>query len=238
MVDAECRDTDVCTTDRCVNNKCVHVFIPPPQCCKTNADCNTGGVCPPQCVNNMCVVVPPPLEMCGNMTDDDCDGKIDCMDPDCANLPPCIHRDPSSIRFGQPGAGLDLFSSHGKIKLRESVDVNSQEIGWELSNAQGVIYRASLRPGDLTPSVNPMLFSFQDPGARVGQGAHGGLYTVLLIASPRGNVAYKVRAYGDLSAATLPDMALHFYIGEQAFGVGGAWRRTSRGWIAPRAPLQ
>jgi len=32
----------------------------------------------------------PPVENCHNGVDDDCDGKIDCADPDCANFPSCI----------------------------------------------------------------------------------------------------------------------------------------------------
>ena len=32
----------------------------------------------------------PPVENCFNGIDDDCDGKIDCADPDCANFPSCI----------------------------------------------------------------------------------------------------------------------------------------------------
>ena len=37
-------------------------------------------------------------ELCANLADDDGDGKIDCADPDCASFPPCV---PSPPRGGE-----------------------------------------------------------------------------------------------------------------------------------------
>lgn len=47
--------------------------------------------------------------------------------------------------------------------------------------------------------------------------------------------SYTIEAYGDLSAAIEPQMALQFYVGDQSvFVMSGLWTQTSRGWRAPR----
>lgn len=175
------------------------------------------------------------------MTDDDCDGLIDCLDPDCARTPPCIRRDPSRIRFNEQPVGLDLFTSHGKVNVQQAVDVATQEVGWVLSNSRGVIYRGSLQPGDLTSNVNSRVLRFRDRAARLGQGQHDGIYKAEITVGYHGTISYHVKAYANLSAATDPEMALHFYLGNgpqgQAWGTSGKWRRTSRGWVAGRAEL-
>jgi hypothetical protein len=62
---AECGDGNQCTDDLCRGGVCDNVPIP---------DCT------------VCVPVP---EVCGDGLDDDCDGLIDCADPDCAGGPGC-----------------------------------------------------------------------------------------------------------------------------------------------------
>jgi hypothetical protein len=191
--------------------------------------------------NADCTCCIPQTEICGNLTDDDCDGLIDCVDPDCAGTPPCIRRDPSRIRFNVRPVRLDLFTSHGKVGVQQSVEVATQEIGWVLSNSRGLIYRGRLQPGDLASKVNSKVLRFKDPAARLGQGQHDGIYKAKVTVGHRGTIAYHVKAYANLSAATDAEMALHFYIGHglqgQAWGTSGKWRRTSRGWVAGRAEL-
>jgi len=45
---------------------------------------------------------------------------------------------------------------------------------------------------------------------------------------------YKVVAYGDLSAATDPDMTIQFYLGNptRIYSHSEAWTRTATGWKA------
>jgi len=64
-VAADCKDTNVCTRDTCSEGVCRH---------------DIRGACA-QCV--------PDVEICGDAVDNDCDGSVDCADPNCAAAPGC-----------------------------------------------------------------------------------------------------------------------------------------------------
>jgi hypothetical protein len=166
------------------------------------------------------------------MADDDCDGLIDCDDPDCAGVAPCppIKRDPSRIVFGPPGK-LDRFTSHGRVEPGEPLDPSTVEVGWLLSNAQGPIFKAALIPGDFTVDPSHTTFRFVDRDARRGHGKRFGILRAR-IRITRGGTSYgfKIQAYGDLSKATDPDMVLQFYIGDHVFVHDQPWTRNGAGW--------
>ena len=177
---------------------------------------------------------------CSNAQDDDCDGLIDCADPDCPQPPetcPPIKKDPSNIRFGTPGAGLDVFSSHGRVEPDTSIDVMGSELRWLVTNnATGqVVYNGVLHPGDLTPNRSGTVFRYLDLDARLGQGRRFGIYRVKIRISRGGtSYGYKVQAYGDMASATGPNMSIQFYIGTpaQAFIHNEPWTSQSWGWKA------
>src|SRR5205085_631968 len=77
-----------------------------------------------------------PLEICLDLIDNDGDGQVDCLDPDCDCLP--IGRDPGAIRFGHPGAG-DLFAVHGSLKPGSALDPTTDAISFLLTNANGEV---------------------------------------------------------------------------------------------------
>lgn len=166
------------------------------------------------------------------MADDDCDGLIDCDDPDCAGIDGCppIKRDPSRIIFG--GAGnLDRFTSHGRVEPGHPIDVGSVEIGWLISSPRGPVFKAALIPGDFRANPKGTVFRFVDKDARRGRGKRFGISRAKIRITRRGtSYGYKIDAYGDLSAATDGDMALQFYIGDRIFVHDKPWQRQSNGW--------
>jgi hypothetical protein len=44
-------------------------------------------------------------------------------------------------------------------------------------------------------------------------------------------IHFRVKAYGDFSLATEPEMTLQISVGSNAGGVTKAWKKTNRGWI-------
>jgi len=206
-----------------------------------------------------CVPTGPEAGNCGDMTDNDCNGLIDCADPACGlstcvggtnNHQPCstpqgqvacvngggqcqcpiILKDPTAIKFGPPGAGLDQLTSHGRIIITDPVDVAGSEIGWLVSNARGPIYGALLPPFSMRVFQTHKLFTYKNPDALT----KGGVYKAQIRITRYGiSYGYKVEAYGDMSAATDPQMALQFYIGKRPTpGIhNGAWTRTKFGWV-------
>ena len=236
-VDSDCNDQDACTADECENGTCMHEPL-------TNL---------------------PAEQDCVDMEDNDCDGLVDCADPDCGDpngSPVCVGgsqnnkscasedlslacengggecrcgnivKDPSTIRFGEP---LDVFKSHGRIISVASIDVGASPVGWVLSNGSGTIYRGVLNPGDFQSNGDGTTFIYRDSDARLGLGKRDGIYKAKIRISRGGtSYGYKIIAYGDLSAATTPNMSLQFYINQpaRAFIHDKPWIRKSWGWKA------
>lgn len=198
--------------------------------------CDVDCGCPATCV--------PVPEVCNNMLDDDCDGLIDCDDTaDCPPPCPSIKKDPSTIKFGPPGAGLDAFKSHGRVEPTESVDVTANVVGWVVSNARGAVYRGVLQPSDWTVNTRGTVFRYVDKEARLGagRGKRDGIAKAKLRITRGGtSYGYKVLAYGDLSAATDPDMTIQFYLGNpsKTYSHSEPWKHTKAGWKATGFTLE
>jgi len=177
---------------------------------------------------------PGPETDCDNMVDDDCDGKPDCMDPDCDGVPPCppAPNDPTLIRFGR--SGLDLIKGHASLPM-SPVDVSASTVGVLLANQAGTIYSGSLPAGALTAGPSGTIFRYRNPDARLA----GGLYSVKIKQRRDGSAyTFGFTAYGDLSAATDPNMRLQFYVGESGnrpfITINKPWTQTPTGWRAPK----
>jgi len=168
------------------------------------------------------------------MVDDDCDGKTDCMDPDCDGVPPCppAPNDPTLIRFGR--SGLDLIKGHASLPM-SPVDVTASMVGVLLANQAETIYSASLPAGALTAGPSGTIFRYRNPDARLA----GGLYSVKIKQRRDGSAyTFSFTGYGDLSAATDPNMRLQFYVGESGdrpfITINKPWTQTPTGWRAPK----
>ncbi|HJQ85191.1 MAG TPA: hypothetical protein VKA21_13995 [Candidatus Binatia bacterium] len=205
--DPDCDDQDACTADRCEQGACV--YDP--------------------------VVDLPPESTCNDMVDNDCDGPIDCQDPDCAGIAPCprIRKDPTIIRFGHPGTGRDVMTSHGKIAL-PFVDMTAVDVSWLVSNRRGEIFRATVPAGAFRPGAGFRTYRYRDGGVRAGD-RHAGIYSARLRRLRDGSgYSYNVQAYGDLSRATDADMTIQIYVGDQVFIMSATWLPMPGGWRAPK----
>jgi len=174
------------------------------------------------------------------MIDNDCNGLIDCADPSCSNIFPCkrASKDPTVIKFGSAGR-LDRIRGHAKLTT-PPVDLTTTPVGVLLSNLNGAIYSKDLAAGMLIGNPNGTIFRFRNPDARTS----GGLYGVKIKRNIDGmSYTFSFAAYGDLSAATDPNMRLQFYIGTDPNAAADGrifitldtpWTKTANGWRAPK----
>jgi len=195
----------------------------------TSTTTTTTPVCVPQPENTKAA--------CNNLKDDDCDGQIDCEDPDCANVTPCrpARKDPTSITYGKPGSP-DRFRSQATLDMPPTNIVQSR-FAVLLTNPAGIVYKAQLGPGNTLPkAAGGTIFRFRDPAARSGRGNPQGIYSIKL-KQHRDGSGYTVRAeaYSDLSGATDARMHVQFYIGDNVFITSDApWTKLTHGWRAPK----
>jgi hypothetical protein len=85
MVATQCDDGDACTTDLCADGACVNLL---------DKDDDQDGFAPLECGGLDCndknpSVSPIAGELCGDGSDNDCNGVADCLDPACEGVPGC-----------------------------------------------------------------------------------------------------------------------------------------------------
>jgi hypothetical protein len=176
---------------------------------------------------------------CSDMIDNDCNGQIDCADPSCNGIFPCprARKDPTTIQFGRNGA-FDKIRGHAKLTMAP-VDITTMSVGVLLTQPSTVIYSNELAAGALTGAANGTIFRFQDLNAR----STGGFSSVKIKSNNDGSYTFSFAAYGDLSAATDPNMRLQFYMGTDPnaardgrifITLGTPWSQTRHGWRAPK----
>jgi hypothetical protein len=208
-----------------------------------------------------CIPTGPEAGNCNDTIDNDCDGKIDCSDTDCTTpakcqggtqdgqdcstaatlaactagvgICPCppILKDPTTITFGKNGA-LDRLKSHGRVDIPGTVDVLGSEVGWLLSKDTGRIFGVSVPPNTLLANNHRTRFrTLVNPLAKT----QGGIYKATVTVTRHGvSYGYRVEAYGNMSLATDPHMAIQFYVGNQPTSAihTEMWERTKTGWKA------
>ena len=164
-------------------------------------------------------------EICLDLEDNDLDGLIDCLDPDCDCLP--IGRDPGAIRFGKEGDG-DLFAVHGSLDPGTPLDPATDQITFLLSNDNGVVYSLVIPPGE-AKQIGRNLYRFRN---KLAQRTRNGLARFDLRYFPRRDIfTFVVKSYGDLSLATEAKMSVQLAIGDDGFLNTSTWQRLPRGWL-------
>jgi hypothetical protein len=187
---------------------------------------------------------PPNAEICNNLIDDDGDMLVDCDDEldcptgvqtcgaNCQFVAGCvdIEKDPAIISFDEGENGLDLLSIHGRFAQQSPTDAEAEGFGLVLTNAGGTIYRGVLADGLVrATSAGRKRWRFRDRLAR----SEGGFAGVSIRLRVRGGVQYvtfRLKLYGDLSAATEAHMTTQVVIGNDAASVTADWEPTSFGW--------
>ncbi len=186
------------------------------------------GVCRIHCANNV---------FCAGISSGaQCVGAQTC-DENCKLVENCqkLGRDPASIRFDRGAAGLDLFKMHASFFPRSQLDPVSDGFSVLLTNAEGVVYRASLLAGDMVSRRNGKRFAFSDRSAKQGNGVRDGLARIRLKLRMRNgvpNYSFSIKAWGDFSSATLPMMRTQIVIGNDGTSGQAEWRPTRFGWKA------
>jgi len=144
---------------------------------------------------------------------------------------PCKHPCVNKILFAS-GPQLDKLELHARIVPATSIDPAGETFVFELSNANGTIFSATLPPGAFATSKKRYIY--RNPAARTA----GGLYRVTISERHDANEGFRVDllAYGDLSAATLADMTTIIAVGGDGFFNSGPWNQLKHGWSLDFAP--
>jgi len=139
---------------------------------------------------------------------------------------PCKHPCVNKIRF-VPGPKLDILELHARIVPVSSIDPASEAFTVELTDGGGgTIFTATLNPGAFT--LRGKRYIYRNPAARTA----GGLFRVQIAERENAGDGYRVDviAYGDLSAATTPDITTFIAVGDDGFFDTSMWTQRSYGW--------
>jgi hypothetical protein len=114
--------------------------------------------------------------------------------------------------------------------------VNPIEDGFSigLSNEQGVIYSATLQPGDLVVRTRgPRSYVFKDATAKFGGGVRDGLFRVRIQirdADSPPTYRFKLKALAELNDANNPVITTHVFGVEDSAIIRATWKKTRNGW--------
>ncbi len=205
-------------------------------------DASTNPTCGDGIINGADQCDPPSAETCTNGVDDNGDNLIDCADPLCAYpatscdgncqlttacLP--ILDDPAKLTW-------NYVKIHGRFVPGTPVDPENEGFTFMLSNANGLIYRAELFAADLrfAGGKSTKRWKFRDKFAKRGMGSRKGLSTISMKTrnEPDGSVSYpfKVKAYGDMSNATVALMTTQISVGDDVSFVTAEWKGKPGHW--------
>ncbi len=206
-----------CAASSDCNFRCSHDLTTP---CTTNAACSA--LSPGSFCINGARCLCPDLPTSGFQT---CGGTCQTVSG-CG----CILNDPARIRFGNTPEQPGLLKIHGRFVFSGDMDPTADGFTFLLSNDAGIVYQASLLPGDLVGGKGR--YKFIDPLAKQGLGIRGGLGRVtvkLKIVKGALNYVFHVQAYGDFTAAS-SFMTTQVIAGNDTASLAGTWTAIAKGW--------
>jgi hypothetical protein len=146
---------------------------------------------------------------------------------------PCKHPCPNKIKFAN-APRLDSIELHARIVPISSIDPASEPVTVELSDPNGVLFTATLNPGDIKTTNGGKRWLYRNPAAKTA----GGIYRLSIAPRHDVNEGYRVDvlAYGDLSAATDPNISTFIVVGGDSFFDNGPWTPHKNGWMRDFTP--
>lgn len=154
------------------------------------------------------------------------DARVPILAP--SEIVGCPHC-PAKVSFRNP---YDYFAVAAVLDLPPTFDPRGHVVSVVLENSSGTILTYSLLPGELRKSGRH--FVYKDRQAR----KNGGILKVdMFYLSNAKHYRFKIRAYGDYSAADEADMRVRISVGPHLFAYEGTWRERQKGWYLRRLPL-
>jgi hypothetical protein len=137
----------------------------------------------------------------------------------------CHHNCPDKIRFSK----FDQLTVRSAFPIGAFIP-DDADLEITLENANGIVYSATLLPGDLSRRGKSLIFL--DRNAKKGTGFRDGLSKVKIQEVPNGlGMRVTIEAYGDLKDATDPTMTLTLRVGEHENSITDTWQQTNFGWF-------
>lgn len=128
-----------------------------------------------------------------------------------------------TFRDGRP----DLLVLRGVIPTAPTGDLAATPATIEVAGGLGTFFGHSLPAGALAQSGAVYL-------ARSPEAARsGGIGLLRIKLRPDGSADVALQAFGDLSAADLPQMTVRLTVGGQTYAASGTWRPRANGWRSP-----
>jgi len=217
----ECHVPGVCNPQ---TGQCTNPTATDGTACDDGSQCTAGD----QCVGGVCQgVIGDCLEVCTDQDDNDDDGLIDCLDPDCPNCTPitnpCGHPCVTQILFQR--RGLDLIRLQASFKPATPADPLTEQVGLLITNANGVVFADMLPPGAMKKAGKAWAATVKS--AKTG----GGIFKIKILLTADGSYRFNVRAYEEMSAsATLASMSVQLVIGDDAAVTTSTWAQIKAGW--------
>ncbi|MBM4266023.1 MAG: hypothetical protein FJ144_05325 [Deltaproteobacteria bacterium] len=136
----------------------------------------------------------------------------------------------AQIKFVPDPAAPDLLSVGARFvpNVGAIIDPFTNGMTFTLENANGVIFTETIPPFQFVEATSGKKFTYKNPAAKTA----GGIASVVIQerSDAIGGFSIEMRAYGDLSAATLSNMVTSVVIGASPFFDVGDWEQRDNGW--------